>query len=340
MKFVLTLSPKYVTEWDLWRAVRELLQNAIDQKKKDAETEVEYGYDDGTITIGSSTGHLSTTSLVLGEGDKRESKNTLGEFGEGYKLAMVVLLRLGYDVRIWNGDKLWIPTFDYNETFQTALLTINEFGAKEVPGVRYEIKGVSEEDWKSLGDKYLPDIAENTILSLRPGNIYVSGLHITYLPEFHFGYNFSPDRVKLERDRNLVPMWDIQYEASRLLAKSQEDEKTLELLENDHKDASMILSHLTAEQQVRVSRLFHEKHGDVVPVSTQQEWESFASRKSRMVGKTLKELLHKAKDYFADKYDGKLPHEVLTDFQEQHYMDDDIMKRDFEKMLELSKTWR
>jgi len=337
-KFTLTVSPKYVAEWDLWRAVRELLQNAIDQKKRKTETEVEYKYSHGMINISSSTGNLSARSLVLGEGDKQESRNTLGEFGEGYKLALVVLLRLGYDVRISNGDKLWIPTFEFNSVFQTELLTINEFSVEEtIPGVRYEINGVSDEDWNRLEDKYI-SVDENVILPNKPGHVYVSGLHITYLPDFNYGYNFSPDRVKLERDRNLVPMWDIQYEAARLLAQDQKDERILELLESDRKDVSTILFHLTVKQQEQVSRLFHEKHGNVVPVSTHEDKERYPSCNVRVVGKSLGDLLHKTKDYFVDKYEGKSPSQVLVEFQEQHCMHIN-MTRDFEKIIELSKNW-
>lgn len=60
----LSLSPKYVSGWGVEEAVREILQNAIDQKADGAEVSV--SYDRETPSILTDGARLKTSTLLDG----------------------------------------------------------------------------------------------------------------------------------------------------------------------------------------------------------------------------------------------------------------------------------
>src|SRR5258707_8510533 len=99
-KFTLPISPAYVAHWQLWEAVREIYQNALDEHTHDPFCEASINYTDGVLRIFTSKGTLSPESLVLGKTSKRDDPYQRGKFGEGYKLSLLVLARIGHDVEI------------------------------------------------------------------------------------------------------------------------------------------------------------------------------------------------------------------------------------------------
>ena len=77
----LSLSPKYVSGWGVEEAVREILQNAIDQKADGAEASV--SYDRETLSILTDGARLKTSTLLLGESGK-DDERYIGKYGEEY----------------------------------------------------------------------------------------------------------------------------------------------------------------------------------------------------------------------------------------------------------------
>ena len=87
IKYQLTISPDYVSHWKLWEAVRELLQNAIDQRRRDDTCELLFEHDSALsiLTVGNTGGPaLTPKSLLLGLSDKREDKNLIGQIGRAH----------------------------------------------------------------------------------------------------------------------------------------------------------------------------------------------------------------------------------------------------------------
>lgn len=76
MKFTLPISPNYVSHWNLWEAVREVYQNALDEHTRehtrDRSCEARFTFDDGTIRIRTTAGKLSPASLILGNTTKAD----------------------------------------------------------------------------------------------------------------------------------------------------------------------------------------------------------------------------------------------------------------------------
>lgn len=117
--YELPISPNYVCNWGIKEAVREILQNAIDSEQCGYPKKVLYSPDCSVLTIINEGARLPLSSLVLGCSSKSDIDGMIGKFGEGYKLALVVLLRKGFSVDIINGMEEWTPSFVYSDKFKT-----------------------------------------------------------------------------------------------------------------------------------------------------------------------------------------------------------------------------
>ena len=101
-KYTLSLTKEYVSHWGVSEACRELIQNVIDNPKP-----YEYNFDEYLpglfkFTLTSKDTWLHPSTLLLGTSSKKED-GYIGHFGEGYKLALLVLTRLGKAVTVING---------------------------------------------------------------------------------------------------------------------------------------------------------------------------------------------------------------------------------------------
>jgi len=103
---LLSLSTRetYRSNWGMWEAIRDIVQNALD------ETEAyTYGSDDeGTWIADTGTG-VSVRDFLYGEAkDKKKPEWARGQFGEGMKIAILTFLREGYQTRICTSNKeIW-----------------------------------------------------------------------------------------------------------------------------------------------------------------------------------------------------------------------------------------
>lgn len=163
---------------------------------------------------------LAPHTLLLGATGKRHSSDTIGSFGEGYKLAMLVLVREKYDITILNGPKQWIPKFVFSRDFGHDQLVIEETPLTHIVNnsLIFRVAGLSESDVDAiraiclrmqadLGAVRTTEMGE--ILLDRPGELYVGDLFVCKT-ELDFGYNVLPRYLRLERDRQTVDGWDLK----------------------------------------------------------------------------------------------------------------------------------
>ena len=106
-KITLPLSHLYVHHWTVHEALRELFQNAIDRQKEKTECSLFFSFikEEEKFIIGNKKTTIGVDTLVLGNTDKALNDEALGQFGEGYKLALIVLLRQKLTVLIHNGKE-------------------------------------------------------------------------------------------------------------------------------------------------------------------------------------------------------------------------------------------
>jgi len=86
----LNLSPRYVPNWGAWEVAREIICNAIDAAEDKMQCQVE-GADKLIVTTPTvpDMGEL----FIIGEGSKTVGGNTIGQFGEGLKVAALAACR-------------------------------------------------------------------------------------------------------------------------------------------------------------------------------------------------------------------------------------------------------
>jgi hypothetical protein len=341
--YTLSLSPDYVSSWGLWEAVRELLQNAIDQKRANSKSEIIFSYDtlEHTLDIGSTHCKLESKTLLMGGGDKRYEDKFIGEHGEGYKLAILVLTRLSYDVVVYNDDVIWLSKFTHSKQYDSHVLTVSEHeaGSPEF-GVRFHIRDVSQEDFATIVENYLPGFGGNHILDeqhLRK-RIFVGGLFVCRINDLRYGYNFEPGRIKLDRDRRLAPTFEVAYEASKLWAKTRDRRLLYKNMEEGIRDVEYAAGFTSPELSNWITDQYIDQHGETLPVSSQQEMERHRGVAIRLVPQALKNLLRTAHEFIFNRQG--TPTERLESFRHQFGQQWGAeAKREFDAILAQSKDW-
>ena len=222
-KYELSLSRNYVSNWGVEEAIRELLQNA---KDSNGEEKIDIDKSSGTITITNKNTSIPSSTLLLGNTSKKDDLDKIGQFGEGYKLAILVLLREGKDISIFNGNKIWKPSFEYSNNFECEVLCItetdstgndlifeiSEFNSQELDDLENEFLGLNEQAYNSIQTSYGEILTDSN----HKGKVFVDGLPVYEDDNFDYGYNFKPCYVSLDRDRKSINI----YELKRLTALS------------------------------------------------------------------------------------------------------------------------
>lgn len=294
-KIELTVSPGYVPGWTIVDAVRELFQNAIDQEKQCPGNDMDWGFEykneSGTLTISNKTSVLTPQSLLLGQTTKASDSSTIGQFGEGYKIATLVLLRNGKNITFYNygAREVWRPRFVKSRKFGTDILTffIEKAGSfwtsPSNADLTIEVGGITKEEFGEIvqSNLYMRDdykIVESTqygnVIDI-PGKVFVNGLLVCDYEPYKYGYNFKPEYIRLDRDRKMVSDFDLRWMASKVWSSTKSDDIVIELLEQGAADVAYIsdvyTSHTCYWRDVAASR-FKEVYGpEAIPITSQEE---------------------------------------------------------------------
>jgi hypothetical protein len=264
-RFELSLSPKYVPNWTVFDAIREIFQNALDQEKSNPENKMSFCFDSSKqqLTISNRKAKLDVSTLLLGNTNKQENEELIGSFGEGYKLAILVLIRSGYPVIIYNKQarEIWRPKIIKSRRYNSDLLVIDIetflFSDKE-SNLDFNISGLSSNDLKIISELNLHFLStkynkinttKGEILTDKDmkGKLFINGLFLTNdsCHELTYGYNIEPKYIKTNRDRTTVNTFDIQYLTSSMWADVTKTNKKelLKLLTQDACDTKYLYCH-------------------------------------------------------------------------------------------------
>lgn len=220
-EYKFSITKKYVKDWDLCTGFREIIQNAIDSSGK-----MVIDVFDDTISIKNNNIVLPMKMLLMGVGTKSDNKEMTGGFSEGLLLSLMVITRCGYDIKVMNGSKVWIPKFIYDETFQEDVFALEIIdGNANNKDLEYVISGLSNYDIEKLqeefpclneaitGNKYEYIRTRYGEIITSPefsGKMFVNGLPVYQDPEFKYGYNFKPEYVTLDRDRKSINIYELK----------------------------------------------------------------------------------------------------------------------------------
>lgn len=223
--YELTLAPNYVSDWEFNDAIRELIQNGIDQQviAPNNKFEIKYDREHQELTLRSPLSKLKRDTLLLGCSSKSNNEETVGQFGEGYKIAALVLTRLGKTFTIYNNEKneKWTCRFknstkwlhkilafyiEKNNTKNTGLdIVIGNVTRDEYDGIDWIWLDSDGYEWNRIQTSYGEILTDEEQLQ----KIYVNGLYVYTDDCMEYGFNFKPKYIKLERDRKTCSSWDI-----------------------------------------------------------------------------------------------------------------------------------
>lgn len=316
----LSISPDYVPYWGTWEAIRELLQNAVDSRDQGNEMQVDFkpekaGFDSvlRIMNIGAS---LNRNTLLLGKTDKT-GKDLRGQFGEGYKLALIVLLRQELDITIRTKNEIWQPVIENSDNFGSEVLKVHVYESPNyVNGVEFEVKGVTSSEWKMISERCLfltPIPPENRITTLSGtiligeefvGKLFVKGIYVGRVDNMGthlFGYDMP--KIKLDRDRKMPDASAMTQKVSDTLFKAHQAKKIsseamYDILNTPCEEARHVeaqyrygfYSERSSYLEDELARIFKEKHGPLaIPVASTEE--SIQAQQMGMVGVICGEAL-------------------------------------------------
>lgn len=321
-KYELSISTDYVPDWTYVEAIREIFQNALDNEIANPENKMGFNYDEENqrLTISNKTSVLNPESLLLGSSTKRDDKDTIGKHGEGYKIAFMVLLREGKDIKVYNysAREIWetrlVKAKRYNNRLVPTIFINKQAIWSKVPNsdLTITIDNITSEEYKELVNKNLHlrdnvnyfEIPENGRILIdkeEKGNIYVKGLFVCKDKDIEYGYDFEPTLIELDRDRKLVDTFNIAWQSSAMwryaFAKDFKRDEMIRMIKEGKEDTryikqrnwtfnSGIVEGHTVEELLadELAKDFLENHGEnSIPVKDNRELTLVNQSKSKPV---------------------------------------------------------
>lgn len=324
-KYELSISTGYVKNWGIVEAVRELYQNALDNEIENPENKMGsvYNKDIQELRISNKTSSLEKDSLLLGTSTKAGNNRTIGQHGEGYKIAFMVLLRNGKTVTVYNYGK--------KEVWKASLMKSRRYNNQEIPVITVEkhvwtkvpdndltivVGGITEDEYVLIKNSNLnlrdyvrcldfPDRGRILLDESEKGNIYVKGLFVANKRDFEYGYDLDPSRITLDRDRRILDSIRIAFETSELwnnalILNPEYRPEFLDLFHNEKLDVryctESYIGCCYAASDLIASDFFEEYGGDAVPVISNEEFDDarFNGRNPVIVSSAVAEAIKRS----------------------------------------------
>jgi len=352
VKIHTTIFHQYRPKWGFFQGAREMIQNAFDGAKEarlngeKSSFKVDFTGasamdDSGTIRIENEGMTFDKSCLLLGKTTKQGRSDMIGQFGDGMKIGMLALVRAGFEVKIRNGDELWIPTLESSDKFDgEQVLVINvTSGRKWENRVRVEISGVTREQFLEIKEAFLflssyekhsTPYGELLLDKKFRGQVFVKGILVESETDFQYGYNLT--NVETDVDRKLINSYDRDYNIRSIWREALKAEpmqmlaKFMQLLADQAKDVANISSYdvdgFDKETIDAVANNFIAMNGeDAIPVTSMDESKDAAhlGKKGVIVPKPMAALLGKRFGAF-DKVKEKLAKEAIK-FYSWHDLD-------------------
>lgn len=311
--YELSLNKNYVSHWGLPEAVRELIQNAIDSESPFVyEFSPDDDLDATALTLTSEFTILSPQTLLLGSTSKADSESSIGSFGEGYKISLLVLTRLGKRVCIANGDKAWEPKFKYNSKFGEELLVVQESPLPyKNKGLSFKVHGLTDSEVADVVSSCLQmqdhigaikRTSLGDIMLEKKGKLFVGGLYICET-ELEYGYNIKPANIRLERDRQTVSHWDLKQITKEMWFETEDFDRIASLIEKETPDVEYAKYNSPELVKEACFRLFRERHPGAVVAENQTQLRALVERGMERVvvlGGTWYATVSQSKSYLSE----------------------------------------
>ena len=216
------ISENYIPDWTVEDALRELYQNFIDYGEYSVDKiSVDKDYENVIF----SNDFTPETANLLIIGDSNKTENSRGKYGEGLKMAALVLLR--------NGGNCIINTVNFSAVFKlivnesTDVKTLGVTISASLPNIRVHNFDVSVKLPIGIFDNYQDKLIVPTdvlhtnesygsIVSKPKGNLYVGGLFVCNLKDINYAYDLLPKHISLDRDRKVPQNFEVKWTISKI----------------------------------------------------------------------------------------------------------------------------
>ncbi len=209
MRIATNISTMYAKTWGAEQALVELLQNALDAR--DAGASMSITRNGGMLTIVDTGTGLDKRHLALGVSEK--SAESRGQFGEGLKLALLVLARMNRAIMVTSGSMVIMPAVaDVGLGVDCLVMDIAEGQEPYTVGTRIDVECTPEEEdaAKARFSEWQPIdwIDKDKGLSTPGGSIFVNGILAGSVKDAVFSYHLSGEKAQkiANRDRTAVDM--------------------------------------------------------------------------------------------------------------------------------------
>ena len=206
------ISPSYCKNWTVREAIREILANALD-----TGTKVDMGWADGMAVVRDRGDGMAAKALLMGESTKTD--NEIGQFGEGLKIAALVLARNGRKFSVRSNGSEYRFSLKESADFGTNILTVAVVnGLEHAHGTeaRFGCSDAELNEARAMFLKFSPMPKYDDRVLDAPGKVYVKGL-LTGSINSLFGYNFD-DKTMMNRDRTVLDDYKVQNRVASALA--------------------------------------------------------------------------------------------------------------------------
>jgi len=329
------IGTNYLLNWGFKEALREIYQNFFDAGDYTEEIVKEY---EGQVTVELSNewSPADCTFLKIGESGKRGDKTSIGEHGEGMKMAMMVLHRNGCQSVVAWLDKVFISTiYDdqyLGKCFGLEPIRSSSFDQSSTFKFQYVIPRKEYEEFKGTSIKDEEVIYEHEfgqIIDKPAGDVYIGGLFVSNLPNMNRAYNFKPECVKLDRDRMVPKSFDVEYYASRILA-SWEHTNIDDITARDG-------SYLHALPNKLAKKFDADLVGETVVFSS---GETVAPQNIKEILMKIPSNIKKVEKLKYKMSKKRRPHSILKEYFDKHPVYGTENKIDLKLLLKQSKDWK
>ena len=231
-RFELSINPNYVSHWGIWEALREIMQNIIDRQTESPTSKmfIQYESSNNLLSMGNLKTELSPKTLLLGSSTKTNNNNLIGKFGEGYKLAFLVMVRSGIRISVSTGKSTWEPKIIKSKKFNSEILVIDSTTSKYDENLSISLSGVSPSMYAEFIQNCIRLDYPKNIINTPYGNIlldekfkrkiFVAGLFVCSMDneKCAYGYDLLPGNIELDRDRKKVSSFNLYWKTSQMFS--------------------------------------------------------------------------------------------------------------------------
>jgi hypothetical protein len=288
MKFQLTISDQYVSDWGVWEGVREAIQNALDARDKGHPMHI--NYTDGMLTVTNFGVELDRSVWLMGVTTKTDDSSARGHFGEGLKLGALALVRAGRKLQILNHNENWDCTLAGSKAFPGQQVLTVSTRRRSTPSTHQCFSArieITPAEWADFQLRFIDlqqglaaiETSEGLILTdeRQRGRIYIKGIHVETRDNLAAGYNLTGN-VRTDRDRRMVNSFDFDYHVGHawiqaLCSEGISPERLLAHLQSGCDDAKGVADRYCPGQYLEhVAQAWRNVYGEhAVPVRNQAE---------------------------------------------------------------------